>query len=140
MSKMTGKIIQIIGPVVDVSFEETGNKLPSIHEALEITRSDGDKLILEVQQHTGENTVRTISMDATDGLQRGMDVLALGHPITMPLGDTVKGRLLNVVGEAIDGIGSVDKKGGYQIHNHPPAYENLSTETEVLFTGIKVID
>ncbi len=140
MSKMTGKILQIIGPVVDVSFEETGDKLPSIHEALEIERSDGDKLILEVQQHTGENTVRTISMDATDGLQRGMDVLALGHPITMPLGDTVKGRLLNVVGEAIDGIGQVDKTGGYQVHNHPPAYENLSTDTEVLFTGIKVID
>ena len=140
MSRMTGKIIQIIGPVVDVSFEETGNKLPSINEALEIERKDGTKLILEVQQHIGENSVRTISMDSTDGLQRGLKVVATGHPITMPRGDTVKGRLLNVIGEAIDGIGKVEKTGGYQVHNHPPAYENLSTETEVLFTGIKVID
>jgi len=140
MSKMTGKIIQVIGPVVDVSFEETGNKLPSINEALEIERKDGTKLILEVQQHIGENSVRTISMDSTDGLQRGLKVEATGHPITMPRGDAVKGRLLNVIGEAIDGIGKVEKTGGYQVHNHPPAYENLSTETEVLFTGIKVID
>ena len=140
MSKMTGKIIQVIGPVVDVSFEETGNKLPSINEALEIERKDGTKLILECQQHIGENSVRTISMDSTDGLQRGLKVVATGHPITMPRGDTVKGRLLNVVGEAIDGIGEVDKTGGYQVHNHPPKYENLSTDTEVLFTGIKVID
>ncbi|MFO7669436.1 MAG: F0F1 ATP synthase subunit beta [Bacteroidales bacterium] len=140
MSKMTGRIIQIIGPVVDVSFEETGNELPSIHEALEIERNDGTKLILECQLHIGENSIRTISMDSTDGLQRGLKVVALGHPIIMPRGDTVKGRLLNVVGEAIDGIGPVDKTGGYQVHNPPPAYENLSTETEVLFTGIKVID
>jgi F-type H+-transporting ATPase subunit beta len=140
MSKMTGRIIQIIGPVVDVSFEETGNELPSIHEALEIERNDGTKLILECQLHIGENSIRTISMDSTDGLQRGLKVVALGHPIIMPRGDTVKGRLLNVVGEAIDGIGPVDKTGGYQVHSHPPAYENLSTETEVLFTGIKVID
>ncbi len=140
MSKMTGKIIQVIGPVVDVSFDETGDKLPSINEALEIERKDGTKLILEVQQHIGENSVRTISMDSTDGLQRGLKVEATGHPITMPRGDTVKGRLLNVIGEAIDGIGKVEKTGGYQVHNHPPAYENLSTETEVLFTGIKVID
>lgn len=140
MSKMTGKIIQVIGPVVDVSFEETGNKLPSINEALEIERKDGAKLILEVQQHIGENSVRTISMDSTDGLQRGLKVVATGHPITMPRGDKVKGRLLNVIGEAIDGIGTVDKSGGYQVHNHPPKYEDLSTETEVLFTGIKVID
>ncbi len=140
MSKMTGRIIQIIGPVVDVSFEETGNELPSIHEALEIERNDGTKLILECQLHIGENSIRTISMDSTDGLQRGLKVVALGHPIIMPRGDTVKGRLLNVVGEAIDGIGPVDKTGGYQVHNTPPAYENLSTETEVLFTGIKVID
>ncbi len=140
MSKMTGKIIQVIGPVVDVSFDETGDKLPSINEALEIERKDGTKLILEVQQHIGENSVRTISMDSTDGLQRGLKVEATGHPITMPRGDAVKGRLLNVIGEAIDGIGKVEKTGGYQVHNHPPAYENLSTETEVLFTGIKVID
>ncbi|MCK5137576.1 MAG: F0F1 ATP synthase subunit beta [Bacteroidales bacterium] len=140
MSKMIGKIIQVIGPVIDVSFEETGDKLPSIHEALEIKRLDGHTLILEIQQHIGEHTVRTIAMDSTDGLQRGLKVTATGDPIKMPKGDTVKGRLLNVVGEAIDGIGPVDNSAGYQIHNNPPIYENLSTESEILFTGIKVID
>ncbi len=137
---MIGKIIQVIGPVIDVSFEETGSQLPNIHEALEIERSDGTKLIIEIQQHVGEHTVRTIAMDATDGLQRGMKVTATGEEIRMPRGENVKGRLLNVVGEAIDGIGKVDKTGGLQVHSNPPLYENLSTETEVLFTGIKVID
>ena len=117
---MIGEIIQVIGPVIDVSFEETGSELPSIHEALEIKRNDGTKLIIEVQQHVGEHTVRTIAMDATDGLQRGMKVAATGEAIRMPRGETVKGRLLNVVGEAIDGIGAVDKTGGYQVHNNPP--------------------
>jgi F-type H+-transporting ATPase subunit beta len=140
MSEIVGKIIQVIGPVIDVSFDESGSDLPSIHEALEITRQDGTKLIIECQQHIGEHTIRTISMDSTDGLQRGLPVTATGNPIMMPKGDTVKGRLLNVVGEAIDGIGPVDKSGGYQIHNKPPIYEDLSTESEVLFTGIKVID
>ena len=140
MSRITGEIIQVIGPVVDVSFEETGDKLPKIHEALEVIRPGDTKLIIECQQHIGEHTVRTIAMDSTDGLQRGMKVEATGEAIKMPKGDTVKGRLLNVVGDAIDGIGEVDKTRGYQVHNNPPTYENLSTETEVLFTGIKVID
>ncbi len=140
MAKMTGEIIQVIGPVLDVSFEEAGGKLPNIHEALEIQRADGQLLTIECQQHIGEHTVRTIAMDSTDGLQRGMKVVATGEAIKMPKGDTVKGRLLNVVGKAIDGIGEVDSKGGYQVHNNPPIYENLSTESEVLFTGIKVID
>ena len=140
MSKIIGEIIQIIGPVIDVSFEETGEELPSIHEALTIERADGQKLIIECQQHVGERTIRTISMDSTDGLQRGMKVTATGQPIKMPKGETVKGRLLNVVGEAIDGIGEVDSSDGYQIHSKPPLYEELSTESEVLFTGIKVID
>lgn len=140
MANITGRIIQVIGPVIDVSFEDSKDKLPSIHEALEIQRQDGTILVIEVQQHIGELTVRTIAMDSTDGLQRGMEVTATGEAIKMPRGDTVKGRLLNVVGEAIDGIGPVDSKGGYQIHNKPPTYENLSTESEVLFTGIKVID
>ena len=140
MAKMTGKIIQVIGPVIDVSFEETGDKLPNIHEALQVKRADGSVLIIEIQQHVGEHTVRTIAMDSTDGLQRGMEVVATGEQITMPRGDTVKGRLLNVIGDAIDGIGPVDKTGGYQVHNSPPAYKELSTESEVLFTGIKVID
>jgi len=140
MAKTTGEIIQVIGPVIDVSFEESGEELPSIYEALEIERPDGQILIIECQQHTGEHTVRTIAMDSTDGLQRGMKVVATGESIKMPKGDTVKGRLLNVVGQAIDGIGPVDNSDGYQVHNQPPKYEDLSTESEVLFTGIKVID
>lgn len=140
MAKLTGEIVQVIGPVVDVSFEETGDDLPSIYEALEIKRDNGEILVIECQQHIGEHTIRTIAMDSTDGLQRGMKAVATGQNIKMPKGDTVKGRLLNVVGEAIDGIGKVDSSQGYQVHNHPPAYEELSTETEVLYTGIKVID
>ena len=140
MAKIIGEVIQVIGPVVDVSFEASGEELPSIHEALEIEREDGEILVIECQQHIGEHSIRTIAMDSTDGLQRGMKVTATGEEIKMPRGETVKGRLLNVVGEAIDGIGKVDNKGGYQIHNSPPKYENLSTESEVLFTGIKVID
>ncbi len=134
-----GKIKQIIGPVVDVSFE--GTTLPPIMTALEVTREDGQKLILEVQQHLGEDSVRTVSMDSTDGLRRGMNAVDLGLPITMPVGESIKGRLFNVTGDAIDGINiKVSKEGGYPIHRMPPAYEDLATEAEVLFTGIKVID
>jgi F-type H+-transporting ATPase subunit beta len=136
-----GKIKQIIGPVIDVSFTGEGNALPQIFNALEITRDNGDKLTLEVQQHLGQDSVRAISMDSTEGLTRGMDVTDLGVTITMPTGDAVKGRLFNVVGAAIDGLGEVDKsKDAYSIHNKPPRFEDLSTENEVLFTGIKVID
>ena len=96
--------------------------------------------MLECQQDIGENTVRTIAMDSTDGLTRGMEVLATGLPITMPVGDDIRGRLFNVIGESIDGLGSVSKEGGYAIHRDPPKYENLTTQKEVLYTGIKVID
>jgi len=140
MAKNTGKISQIIGPVVDVVFDRQGVEMPDIYDALEIKRNDGTSLIVECQQHIGENTVRTIAMDSTDGLRRGMEVIATGAPITMPIGDQIKGRLMNVTGEAIDGIGSLDRKGGYPIHRKPPQYEELSTEKEVLYTGIKVID
>lgn len=140
MSQNTGKISQIIGPVVDVTFEMQGLEMPDIFDALEIKRDDGTVLVVECQQHIGERTVRTIAMDSTDGLRRGMDVVATGLPITMPIGEQIKGRLMNVTGEAIDGIGPLDKKGGYPIHRKPPKYEDLSTEKEVLFTGIKVID
>jgi F-type H+/Na+-transporting ATPase subunit beta len=136
-----GKIKQIIGPVVDVSFEAEGSVLPKILNALEITRANGDKVVLECQQHLGEDSVRCIAMEATDGLQRGMDVVDLGSPISMPTGEGIKGRLFNVVGESIDGINlAVSKENGLPIHRKPPAYEDLSTESEVLFTGIKVID
>lgn len=140
MSVLTGEIIQVIGPVIDVSFEKKAGELPSIYDALEIKRENGQILVAEVQQHIGENSIRAIAMDATDGLQRGMEVVATGAAIKMPVGDQVRGRLLNVIGDAIDGIGSLDKKDGYQIHNKPPKFENLTTKAEVLFTGIKVID
>ena len=135
-----GKIKQVIGPVVDVLFPDAGGVLPEIMNALEITKEDGSKLILECQQHLGENSVRTIAMDSTDGLQRGMKVTDLGRGITMPTGESIKGRLFNVIGEAIDGIQiPVSKENGYSIHRMPPKYEELATESQILFTGIKVI-
>ncbi|MCQ2959013.1 MAG: F0F1 ATP synthase subunit beta [Bacteroidales bacterium] len=140
MAENIGKIVQIVGPVVDVSFEQEGSTLPNINDALEVTRPDGQVVVLECQQHIGENTVRTIAMDSTDGMSRGMNVVAKGAQITMPIGDKVRGRLFNVTGDAIDGIGEVSKEGGYQIHANPPEYEKLSTSTEILYTGIKVID
>jgi F-type H+-transporting ATPase subunit beta len=139
MSKQIGKIAQVIGPVIDVRFDLAGGKLPNIMDALEVVSGD-KKIILEVQQHTGEDTVRTIAMDSTDGVYRGMEVIGTGSGITMPTGNKVKGRLFNVVGEAIDGINAVDNAGGKSIHRLPPKFEDLSTATEVLFTGIKVID
>jgi F-type H+-transporting ATPase subunit beta len=140
MAQIKGEIVQVIGPVVDVSFEKYGKDLPQIHDALEIKRPDGSILVIECQQHIGENTIRTIAMDSTDGLQRGMEVKATGASIRMPVGDQIKGRLLNVIGDAIDGMEQPDKKGGYEIHNRPPTFEDLSTEKEVFYTGIKVID
>ncbi|MBM3402490.1 MAG: F0F1 ATP synthase subunit beta, partial [Bacteroidetes bacterium] len=134
-----GKIAQIIGPVVDVSFTENA-KLPKIYDALEIVKDNGQKIILEVQQHLGEDRVRAIAMDSTDGLVRGMQVIDNGAAIKMPIGDKIKGRLFNVVGQAIDGIDTMENADGYPIHNTPPKFDELSTETEVLFTGIKVID
>src|SRR6056297_2722543 len=135
-----GEIIQVIGPVIDVAFEESGEDLPNIHDALEIPRADGSMLVIECQQHIGEHSIRTIAMDSTDGLQRGMKVIATGQSIKMPRGEQIKGRLLNVVGDAIDGMGQVDSSDGYEIHNKSPEFSELSTETEVLLTGIKVID
>jgi len=134
-----GKISQIIGPVVDVSFEGEAASLPAILDALSVTKSNGQKVILECQQHLGEDRIRTIAMDSTDGLQRGQEVTHLGTPITMPTGEEIKGRLFNVVGEAIDGLGPVNTPG-LSIHRNAPKFEDLATATEVLFTGIKVID
>ncbi len=133
-----GKIKQVIGAVVDVSFEE--GKLPNILNSLKVRLDDGTDLVLECQKHLGEDSVRTIAMDSTNGLMRGMDVVDTGAPIAMPVGDEIKGRLMNVVGETIDGIGPITTKKSYPIHRKPPVFEDLSTETEVLFTGIKVID
>jgi F-type H+/Na+-transporting ATPase subunit beta len=136
----TGKISQVIGPVVDVSFDQEGSELPNILEALYITRPDGHRIVLECQQHIGEDTIRTISMDSTEGLVRGMSVVATGSPIQMPASENIKGRLFNVVGDTIDGIGPLPAGRGTPIHKDAPKFEDLSTEAEVLFTGIKVID
>jgi len=138
MSQNIGKVVQIIGPVVDITFP-SGSKLPSILDALVVKRPDGD-LIMECQQHIGEDTVRAIAMDATEGLQRGAEVISTGKNITMPIGEQIKGRLFNVVGTPIDGIGPMNTDDGYAIHRQPPRYEDLTTSAEVLFTGIKVID
>ena len=136
-----GQVKQVIGPVVDVSFAGESSKIPDILNALEIKRESGEILTLEVQRHLGEDSVRAISMDSTEGLTRGMEVIDKGMAISMPTGDAIRGRLFNVVGDAIDGIGNVDKtENAYSIHSKPPKFEDLSTETEVLFTGIKVID
>ncbi len=139
MSQNVGKISQVIGPVVDVSFANN-DKLPNILDALVVKRDNGEQLILEVQRHVGEDTIRAISMDSTEGLRRGMEVVSTGQAITMPVGEQIKGRLFNVVGTPIDGIGPVNSAGGYPIHRNAPRFEDLSTSADVLFTGIKVID
>lgn len=140
MVENKGKVLQVIGPVVDVEFAQGGASLPDIYEALEITREDGTKLIVECEQHIGENTIRTIAMDSTDGLSRNMEVRATGNPIRIPVGEQVRGRLLNVTGLPIDGLGALDGANGYPIHREPPKYQDLSTENQILYTGIKVID
>lgn len=141
MQQLSGKIAQIVGAVVDVSFPlNEGETLPSIHDALRVKRPNGRELTMEVQQHIGEETVRCVAMDSTDGLQRGLEVVATGGAIAMPIGEQIKGRLMNVVGEPIDGLGRLDYTGAYPIHREPPKFEDLTTVQEILPTGIKVID
>ena len=135
-----GKVTQIIGPVVDVSFESLKGDLPRILDALHVFRSDGSYVVLECQQHMGEDRVRTIAMDSTDGLQRGMLVRPMGFPIQMPVSEEIRGRLFNVVGDVIDGLPAVKTSNRKPIHGSPPAFERLSTDIEVLYTGIKVVD
>ncbi len=134
-----GKISQIIGAVVDVTFDEEVT-LPNIFDALKVVRPDGTEVVLECQQDIGENTMRTIAMDSTDGLQRGTEVISLGGPISMPVSENINGRLFNVIGKAIDGMPDPSYEKRYSIHQDPPKFENLATSQEVLFTGIKVID
>tara|TARA_B100001146_G_scaffold105365_2_gene93144 strand:- start:2494 stop:3915 length:1422 start_codon:yes stop_codon:yes gene_type:complete len=131
-----GKVVQIMGAVVDVKFE---NQLPAILDALEIEQ-DGSNLVLEVAQHLGENTVRTIAMDKTEGLKRGQDVISTGEPISVPVGEGTLGRIINVVGEPIDQLGDIKAKEKKSIHQSAPAFIEQSTEREVLVTGIKVVD
>lgn len=141
MEKVFGEIVQVIGPVVDVTFEKAGIGMPQIFDALEVQKDGGQVLVVECQQHIGEHTIRAVAMDSTDGLRRGMKVLSTGEPIKMPVGKQIRGRLLNVIGNSIDGLSEMkDRDKGYTIHRHAPIFENLSTEQEVLFTGIKVID
>ena len=141
MSQVVGKISSIIGPVIDVHFEVSADsKLPEIYDALTANRPDGTSVVLEVQQHIGEDTVRTVAMDSTDGFRRGQEVTSTGSPISMPIGKQIYGRVFNVVGKDIDGIGNVSYEKTMPIHRDAPRFEDLSTATEILYTGIKVID
>ncbi len=140
MSK-PGVVAQVIGPVVDVSFTDENGKLPKILDAMYIDRPDGTRLILECQQHLGESMIRTIAMEGTEGLVRGMHVVPMGSPISMPIGEQIRGRLFNVIGAAIDGMKAVEKSDDDRnIHRSAPRFEDLSTKAEPLYTGIKVID
>ena len=140
MSELFGKITQVIGPVVDVAFEGEGNEVPAIYTALKVPKADGTELILEVEQHIGEDTVRAVAMESTDGLMRGMKVINVGQPISVPTGDQVKGRLLNVVGQPIDHLAPISDEKRRAIHQPAPTFADLTISSEILFTGIKVID
>ena len=144
MSQIIGHISQIIGPVIDVYFDTQGQDtekvLPKIYEALKLKRADGSDLVIEVQQHIGEDTVRCVAMDNTDGLRRGLEVVRTGSPITMPAGEQIKGRMMNVIGKPIDGMAELNMEGAYPIHRPAPTFDQLSTHKEMLATGIKVID
>ena len=127
MSQLNGHISQIIGPVIDVYFDTAGKNaeevLPKIHEALKLKRPNGQELIIEVQQHIGEDTVRCVAMDNTDGLQRGLEVVPTGNAILMPAGEQIKGRMMNVIGQPIDGMSKLDMEGAYPIHREAPKFE-----------------
>jgi len=133
-----GKVVQVIGPVVDIEFPPA--QLPDIYDAVEIPRDGDGKLVLEVQQHLGDNWVRCLAMDSTDGLTRGMEAIATGAPITVPVGECTLGRLLNVLGEPIDRLGPVEAEERQPIHQLPPTFEEQSTSTEIFETGLKVVD
>ncbi|WP_185877134.1 F0F1 ATP synthase subunit beta [Blattabacterium cuenoti] len=137
--KLRGIITKIIGPVIDVSFKEEKD-LPKIYDAIEVNLPKKNKVILEVQQHIGDKNVRCISMEITDGLQRGQEVESLGEPISVPIGESINGRVFNILGNCIDGLGDVDRSMTKPIHSEPPEFKDLSTATEILYTGIKVID
>ena len=140
MSAQFGTVTQVIGPVIDVSFEGGKDNIPPIYSALKVERENGEILILEVEQHIGEDTVRCVAMESTDGIRRGVKVENLGHPISVPTGDQVKGRLLNVIGEPIDRLPELKRENMRPIHQPAPSFDDLAISTEILFTGIKVID
>ena len=136
MSKNIGKVSQVIGPVVDVIFEDNSTELPHIYDSLEITRENGDKLILELQQHIGEDTVRAISMETTDGISRGTDVLYWSS-YKNTSGEDIKGRVFNVIGDAIDGMEDLEKTSGLPIHREAPKFEDLSTRLKYYLQVLK---
>src|SRR6478672_2803953 len=136
MSNKVGRITQVIGPVIDVHFED---HLPAILNALE-TKNQGNRLVLEVAQHLGESTVRTIAMDTSEGLTRGQEVTDTGQPIAVPVGPGLLGRIINVIGEPIDESGPVKSDDRRPIHAEAPSYTDQSTEAQILVTGIKVVD
>ncbi|MFH1527802.1 MAG: F0F1 ATP synthase subunit beta [Bacteroidota bacterium] len=142
MASNEGTIVQVIGPVVDLDF--SNGILPSIYNAIKIPRTNlegqEENLIVEVQQHLGESRIRTIAMDSTDGLMRGMTAIDTGEPISVPVGPNTLGRLINVIGEGIDGLGEIKSEKRYAIHRHAPKFQNLTTSQEMFETGIKVID
>ena len=140
MSDNFGIITQVIGPVVDIAFEGEGNAVPPIYTALKVRRDDGTDLVLEVEQHIGESTVRCVAMESTDGLQRGMKAVNTSNPISVPTGEQVKGRLLNVLGQPIDHLKDLDGSSLRAIHQPAPEFADLSIGSEILYTGIKVID
>ena len=140
MSSNFGKVTQVIGPVIDVTFEGGKENIPPIYTALKVERDNGETLILEVEQHIGEDTVRCVAMESTDGVRRGVKVENLGRSIAVPTGNQVKGRLLNVIGEPIDQLAPISRDNLRPIHQPAPAFDDLAISTEVLFTGIKVID
>lgn len=140
MSEILGTVTQVIGPVIDVSFEGGKENIPPVYSALKVERDNGEELILEVEQHIGEDIVRCVAMESTDGVRRGVKVRNLGHPISVPTGNQVKGRLLNVVGDAIDMLGDLKRENMRPIHQPAPSFDELAISQEVLFTGIKVID
>ena len=140
MSVNYGTVTQVIGPVVDVTFEGGKENIPPIYNALKVDRDNGEELILEVEQHIGEDIVRCVAMESTDGVRRGVKVINLGHPISVPTGNQVKGRLLNVLGQPIDLLGKLNDENERPIHQPAPPFEDLAISQEILYTGIKVID
>src|SRR5215216_3224293 len=138
MANATGRVVQILGGVVDV--ELPAEDVPELFEAIEVERNGNEPLILEVQKHIGDNWVRTVAMDATDGLQRGVPARATGAPILVPVGPSTLGRIFNVLGHPVDEKGGVDAKTRYPIHRAAPPFSEQSTSVEIFETGVKVVD
>src|SRR5574338_1443250 len=136
MAKSTGRVVQILGGVVDVEFPE--GDIPDLFEAIQVERPGKEPLVLEVQNHIGDNWVRTVAMDATDGLQRGLPASATGAPIMVPVGESTLGRIFNVLGKPVDEKGNVDAATYYPIHRSAPSFEEQSTRVEIFETGVKV--